>query len=298
MATEYKLSGALGNLPIAGPLIAIPVCFILSLVYSYIDVHNPLVYLTGLAWAGHMVALVALLSIVRGVGKCRNRAAMLGMGLFVGVMSLYFNWVCFSHAFLGMAEGVESPGLMAFLMDPAAVKDLAGAINENGWFSLAGDQPIKGTFLLVIWIIEGGGIVLAGLFGGHLATHEVVFCEGCGVWADDLDLGVRLVPPVEQQTLDQAIAGDVSVLLGLAPSDPLSSPVLGLNFNVCPQCQQTITLDFDQVELSLDKKGELKVDTSDLSPVFVLTPTQLASFKKLAESMPELPDEPEDEPST
>jgi hypothetical protein len=295
--SEYKLSGALGTLPIVGPLIAIPACFVLALVYSYIDVYNPLVYLTGLAWVGYMIALVAILSFVRHVSKCRNRAAMLGLGLLVGGISLYFNWVCFCHAFLGMIEGFETPGLMVFLTDPAAVKSLAGEIKENGWYEIFGTQP-RGMFLLVIWIVEGAGIVGAGLMGGHLASHEVVFCEGCGVWAEEVDLGVRLVPPAEQSTLDQAIAGDVSVLLGLAPSDPLSSPHLGLNFNVCPRCQQTITLDFDRVELSLTNKGELKTDTSDLSPVFVLTPTQLASFKKLAESMPDVPAEPEDEPLT
>ena len=176
---------------------------------------------------------------------------------------------------------------------PRAEVSPEGTLDIFGPGALGANAGLSGE-----WIIEGGGIVLAGLVGGNRATHEVVFCEGCGVWAEELDLGVRLVPPEGQSTLDQAIAGDVSVLLGLAPSDPLSSPHLGLNFNVCPRCQQTITLDFDRVELSLTNKGELKTDTSDLSPVFVLTPTQLASFKKLAESMPDVHAEPEDEPLT
>ena len=46
MNTEYKLSGKSGNIFIIGILLGPILVTFLSIIYAYIDVYNPIVYLT------------------------------------------------------------------------------------------------------------------------------------------------------------------------------------------------------------------------------------------------------------
>lgn len=46
MNTEYKLSGKSGNVFIVGILLGPILVTLLSIIYAYIDVYNPIVYLT------------------------------------------------------------------------------------------------------------------------------------------------------------------------------------------------------------------------------------------------------------
>ena len=81
---------------------------------------------------------------------------------------------------------------------------------------------------------------------------------------------------------ERAAEGDVDGLFQLSESLGDESPHLRLNLTVCSGCETTSTLDIDLVTLEEDGKGNLKENSEDFSPVFVLTPAQLGAFKRSA----------------
>lgn len=54
MNKEYKLSGKAGNLWLVGVLLGPTLAILLSIIYSYIDVYNPFIYLTIIVYIGYL----------------------------------------------------------------------------------------------------------------------------------------------------------------------------------------------------------------------------------------------------
>ena len=64
MNTEYKLSGKSGNIFIVGILLGPILVTLLSIIYAYIDVYNPIVYLTLLVFIGLLFGIISVQKLV------------------------------------------------------------------------------------------------------------------------------------------------------------------------------------------------------------------------------------------
>jgi hypothetical protein len=293
MNEEYKLSGQMGAGPIIGPIIAIPLSILGAFIYAYIDVYNPLIYFTGIVWVIYLGSFVLVLEKVARVSKCRNQTTMVIIGLLVGLLSIHISWACFTHAFYVKfaPQSSERPELLALLLDPRSSYNFATTLAEKGWYTIFGYRPF-GITLWIIWGIEAGGILLAGLVGGMSALHEKVFCDPCGEWAKNLDYDKRLsLSTLDQNSLQNAIAGEIDPLFDLKLAADGENPHLRLNLNSCPICQFTSTLDFDLITYVQNDEGEVEEKSEDLSPVFVLTEEQFSKFKTIEFPPSKLPEE-------
>lgn len=277
MNQAYELSGKQGGIFTLGFAIALPIGFLLSLLYSYISVYNPVIYLALIVWVGYAGGIAALVAMAANFAKCRDATAAKIMGAVLGVVLLYTSWATFVHAFLGMNDGLTSPGLFALLFKPAAVFGVAGEIRAIGWYEVFGMRP-TGVFLTLIWAVEALGIVGGGILGGAMALHEKVFCESCQLWAKDMENKLALSFPADDSILQRSLKGEIELLLELPIAQEHESPQLHMNLKSCQGCRRTATLDFDMVTYTQDDKGDWDDDSEDLSPVFVLTNEQVSKF--------------------
>jgi len=277
MNQTYKLSGKQGGIFTLGFAIALPIGFLLSLLYSYISVYNPVIYLALIVWIGYAGGIAALVAMAVNFAKCRDATSAKIMGAVLGVVLLYTSWATFVHAFLGQNDGLTSPGLIALLLKPAAVFGVVGEIRAIGWYEVFGVRP-TGGFQTIIWAIEALGIVGGGLLGGTMALHEKVYCESCQQWAKDMENKLTLSFPADDSILQRSIKGEIELLLDLPIAQEHESPQLHMNLKTCQGCRRTATLDFDMVTYTQDKDGDWDVDSEDLSPVFVLTNEQVSKF--------------------
>ena len=100
MNQEYKLSGKAGNLWLTGILIGPLFAILLSILYSYIIVYNPFIYLTILVYAIYLFCIFLVQKLVIRIAKCRSRASYFKYGALVGVFAVYINWCTFLFVLL------------------------------------------------------------------------------------------------------------------------------------------------------------------------------------------------------
>jgi len=278
VAEEYQLSGESGKIWFVGVLMAIPISVVLALVYAYVDVYNPLIYFTFVVWMFYLGAIMTTLKVVAKVSKCRNKKAIMIFGSLIGLLSIHISWACFNYVLLNKVfdNSIEII-LIDLILSPSRSLKSASIIAESGWFTVFGYTP-TGFVLWMIWIVEGLGILLAGVMGGLSVLHEEVFCEKCGSWADDIDYNVRL--SYNEDTIEGLIKGDIDSFYNHSLAPDGESPHLRLNIHYCRKCTGTITLDFDLITLKRNDKGEIEEESEDISPVFIITEEQYERFQK------------------
>lgn len=267
MNTEYKLSNKSGTIWILGPLIGFPASFLLSIIYAYIDVYNPLVYLAILVYLGYLFGIFMLHFIIVKVSKCRNKTASIIFGAILGVFTIYTNWVCFIYAF---SQKMGGELFFSEVLNPETLWLFMNIIAVDGWYSLFG-TTISGGVLWAIWGIEALGILGVGLAAGSYSMHESVFCENCNHWTDDINFDLRLSMQDDPEKVQTAIKENIELLLEIPVISEGENPHIRLNINHCQHCHATSTLDIDLIKYKQNDEGEIEEDEEDFSPVFVLT---------------------------
>lgn len=155
--------------------IAAAIC---GLVYGIVCFYNPFIYVNFMG--SIMIAMLGGYCLVRiaRIGKVRNGVILACMGLAIGVVVLYGNWVAWRWAIGGQwvfhagdlwqdMVKVSHKGYWGFAM---SVTDSSG-------------RNVSGGALWTFWIIEAlilvfGAAVMA--IGGFM---DLVLCEGCNKWA-------------------------------------------------------------------------------------------------------------------
>ena len=274
MNQEYKLSGESGTIWIVGIAMGSILAVLLSIVYAYIDVYNPFIYLTLLVYIGYPFGIVLIQKLVIRVSKCRNLTSAYIYGALVGLFALYANWCTFLFVLLQRYE--ETVPLTDLMLNPGLVYEMASLISVDGWYELFGSS-ISGWFLWLIWIIEAIGVILAGVIGGPSVMHEEVFCEDCNRWVEDIEFDLRLSATDESQ-ITASLNDDISLLTNLPVSDRMETPHLRVNLHHCSECNNLSTADIDLMTLKQNDKGEIEEDHEDFSPVIILSKHQYQKF--------------------
>lgn len=274
MNNEFKLSGKTGNIFIIGILFGPILVTLLSIIYAYIDVYNPIIYLTLVVYVGFLFGIILVQKLVIRLSKCRSRLSSIIYGIFTGLLGVYVSWCAFIYVIFSK-DGIPLD-LLDFLRNPTFVFETANLLSIDGYFSLFGSS-VKGGLLWFIWIVEAIGILGAGALGGLAVIHEEVFCEDCNRWAKDLNFDLRLAIE-NKEVAKEIIENNIEKLLDFDKIENPNSEHIRVNLHQCPNCLNTNTIDIDLITYEKNNKGEVKEKNEDFSKVYMLSPNQINSF--------------------
>lgn len=274
MNTEYKLSGKSGNIFIVGILLGPILVTLLSIIYAYIDVYNPIVYLTLLVFIGLLFGIVIVQKLVIRLSKCRSKGSSIVYGIVTGLFGLYASWCAFLYVML-RREGLPVE-LLDLMLSPSFVFETAQSLSVDGYYTLFG-ATVKGGFLWFIWIVEAIGIIGAGALGGLAVMHEEIFCEDCNRWAEDIDFNLRLAIE-DKDFAKKTIESDITKLLDYPIYTGTNSEHIKVNLHQCSKCHNTSTIDVDFMSYETNDKGEIKEKNEDFSEVYILNLNQIKQF--------------------
>jgi len=274
MNTEYKLSGKSGNIFIVGILLGPILVTLLSIIYAYIDLFNPFIYLTLLVFIGLLFGIIIVQKLVIRLSKCRSKGSSIIYGSVTGLFGVYASW--FTFLYVMFRKDNVPIELLDLMLSPKLVFDWANALSIEGYFTLFG-IAVKGGFLWFIWLVEAIGIIGAGAIGGLKVMHEEVFCEDCNRWAEDLNFDLRLNVKGYAK-IENQIKEDVMTLLNYPKIERITEEHLKINIHRCSNCLNTATIDVDLITYETDEKGKVNEKNEDFSNVYILSANQFNLF--------------------
>lgn len=263
----YQHSGKIGNSPLLLLFVAVPLLIILSCIYGYITVYNPIAgYLTFLIMIGYVFLCGLVVSMLLKAGKCRSKTFCLLGGIAAGLFSLYFAWLFFLYALLHRFDFMEI-GFLDILLSPSAMLTTILEINKTGWFTIKSATP-SGILLWIFWGIEALTVVLGVTIIGSSAIDDEMFCEKCGVWCDISETKNLKLP----ENLADQKANDINPLTikNLEDSDGSAKPLIQAELLKCSHCTTYKGWRYKKISSEIDKNGDEK-DKSEIIPGIVLT---------------------------
>jgi len=274
MNTEYKLSGKSGNIFIVGILLGPILVTLLCIIYAYIDVYNPIIYLTLLVFLGLLFGIIIVQKLVIHLSKCRSKVSSIIYGIVTGLFGVYANWCTFLYVLFSKDDIPME--LLDLLLSPSLVLEMMQSLSVNGFYTLFGTD-VKGGFLWFIWIVEAFGIFGVGALIGLTAIHEEIFCEDCNRWAEDLNFDLRLAIDNKDIT-KEIIETDIEKILDFDKLENPNSEHIKVNIHKCSKCQNTNTIDIDLITYKTNDKGEVNEKNEDFSSVYILSANQFNLF--------------------
>jgi hypothetical protein len=241
------------------PLIGIPLTVflgaataaVLGLVYSYIIVYDPIIYINMMCTLGFGYCIG--LSVAKGVrlGKIRNPVLAGAYGLAFGLAGLYIAWVADYWARVAF-------DLAAF--DPDELKEYISWFYENGMWTISnhgnGGDTVKGIVLGGVWIVEASIIVGFATVQAYKSVASIPFCEPCNAWTKD-NLGaarLKFNPEIQRRLA----AGDLLALDEALAASGREDVFTQLDLHCCPKCDNSIFLSVCSMKTTVDKKGNRK----------------------------------------
>ena len=246
---RYEHSGAV---PLTGILVFLPIAVvgaILGVVYDYLIVWIPLIYINFLVTAGFGALLGGICGRAARAGKIRNTPVTAVLTFVIALVAYYASWAVDPLARFGPADG-------AILISPIILAQYIEAFFQQGTWTLFGDQSVSGIFLAAVWLVEA-----AVIFGGATViavsmTRNHPFCEMCHRWTTKED-DVRRMSLIgaEPAAIENISAGKIDVLEKLAKALDEEAAYLRVDLASCPDCSQSSYVSVQLVSSSVDKKG-------------------------------------------
>jgi hypothetical protein len=258
----YKHSG---KFSFAGPVAAIAIALIaalpLGMVYAYAVKWIPIVYLNVLMTAGYGLAFGAMTMWVLKRTKVRNTAVAALVALIVGLIALYGAWNGHFHALW------EDPPLVA---PPLAIWVLMQVLYEAGSWSLRGSDNVSGIPLAIVWIIEGGVILVLTVVTAAEKIRSTPFCEATQRWLDRERKLDTLAPFSDPAQLAALKSGDVAPLLDAKPRESNSPAFARVTLRDAEGCDTFCTMELENVTVTRDSEGKQKEKTDSITGQLVL----------------------------
>ncbi len=273
------------------PLIGIPLTVflgaataaILGVVYSYIIVYDPIIYINMLCTLGFGFGIG--MAVAKGVrmGKIRNPVLAGAYGLAFGLVGLYFAWVADFWARVAF-------DLDAF--EPEVLKAYISWFYENGMWTISNHgnagETAKGIFLGGIWIVEAAIIIGFATVQAYQSVASIPFCEACNAWTKD-NLGaarLKYSPDIQRRLA----AGDLNALDEAFGATGREDVFTQLDLHCCPKCDNSIFLSVCSMKTTIDKKGNRKTAKKILLRYMVLggadVPRVLAAGRRVSTPAP------------
>jgi hypothetical protein len=295
----YRHSGTM-------PLIGIPVVVvvgaiaagILGFAYSFATVYCPVVYGNFLLTALLGLGIGWAVAMGTRLGKIRNAYVAGTYGLAFGLVGLYVAWAADLIARIGGQGGPGWLELAQVAFQPSVLWEYIQVFYDRGFWSISHHgqhaDAVKGVFLVIVWLAEGGVILICSTACAFTLTASLPFCERCNRWTVVEKAVRRLLPRgTRPDSAQRAMAGDVDALLDLlrASGDPYE--YLQLDLASCPTCQESSYLSIQFVRRTLDKKGKAQVSKTVVLKNLVLDPADIPRIRQAGRDPAEFPASPE-----
>jgi hypothetical protein len=157
--------------------IAMIVAFFIAIgigrLYALISIINPIIYLNFLLLAGVVILLAIIITLIKSIGKSRNKAIDITTGLIICLTAWGAHWAHIANAELHggfWPAFLSGPSLMGYAIDFAANRNLAvGRIGSSG-------MSIDPAILFICYLIE----FVAFLAPAYLVVRsKAYYCEDC-----------------------------------------------------------------------------------------------------------------------
>jgi len=246
---------------------------VLGVVYSFLIVYIPFIYINPLLTCGYVVALGWVVAWGTKTGKLRNSIVVGLLAFIAGVVGLYVAW----GADL-LARFNTDVGLAAF--HPAVLSDYMAFFYRQGFWSLFGARALSGMLLGAVWVIEaaiivGGATALAVVFFGRTP-----FCETCRRWCTAVEGVAKLqVRPSQETVLERVLAGKLDALDELYRAEAKAETYLRLDVSRCETCSASNFLSIRNVVHGVDRDGNSQMSVETLLANLVLHESDLAAVR-------------------
>lgn len=265
----YQFSGQHGKSRMLLPLIALPLCLLLSAGYAYLDVYLPIGgVLTVFMVIGYVLGLGFTVALLGKVSKSRNPTALKLMGASLGAISLYAAWVFFLHALFGRTDP-EAPSVLDFASNPQLMWAAIETVNETGWYTIKEMTP-TGLVLWAFWAIEALAVVGGAWYLADSSIANEMFCEACDCWCPAGDMTYH-EPTAQLLTAKTATITPLQ-LLALPALAGKTVPAFRAELVQCPSCKRA-GVRYSRLRHEKNDKGELE-EKMDAIPGILLPPGQ------------------------
>lgn len=278
MGQHYKTSGKFSPLAFAAFIgLCITAFPLLGLIYAYAIWYIPLIYINFLIAAGFGFAVGFLVKkFVIRLGKVRNATLGFALGLLGSIVAMYFHWAVWVDLVLNISDTLGAGGygvavsnanaleVFNLALDPVPLFSLIGEIKELGTWGLAGDTPVSGVFLLIVWILEFGIIAFVSITNPSSAAR-LPFSEAYNEWYEAVDLPEFdfITDPI--RVTEALTREDGTELLPLLQR-PFSSNESHSVFTVYSCKDDVPLLEIVNKIAKTNKKGEIEFDDQELAP--------------------------------
>jgi hypothetical protein len=284
----YRLSGEVTVAGLAAGLGGgLAAGMVLSFVYSYLIRFIPFVYLNVFCAIGYTILVGCATGTLLRMGKMRNTAVGVFVGIVVAFASYYFCWAIWLSI---IASGNEySISSFTLAQHPLGLWELMQAVNEKGAWSiglgLRVGGTVSGTALWIVWGLEALMVLVGAPFGTWMTMTMDPFCEACQKWcAEEKD--VLSIRPAEASELTRRFeAKDFMFLKEVGAKREGDAEWFRLDLHRCPGCGMTNTLSMQQEKLMVDKKGKATVDSRGVIKQLLLTEAEVRNLRLVSSEM-------------
>ena len=243
-----------GEAPLSGMLLSLAIGGIFAFVFSF-----GYAYLLSLIYYHQIGILFAMiLGVIVGfsagygvkLGKIRNSRAAGILGIFTGVIAVYFSWVWLVYIFSEYTY---------VSLSPSNLTEYIHSIIQNYNNIISSLPPYINTFIFLG--LQAFGIMLLSYTVTPLLISDSIFCENCNRWLspEKMFVGLQWTPDIDMLKT-QLGQGDLEILKSLPGAEENDEKNILLQFTRCSKCQQT---NYMSVKL-LDKKAGLEDIDSNL----------------------------------
>ena len=232
---------------------------VVGAIYGMLIFWIPFVYLNFIGTIGVAAAAGAAVYMGAVVGKVRNPMLCGLAGVTAGFVALWAAWVGWIYVLTADSD------MAVIVLRPSALWDLIVMIGAEGVWSIgrSSSEPVSGTVLYIVWIIEAVMIVGGSAFIAYVTMSGKAFCERCNCWVSNKIELPKLKPPQDENALDGLVTGDVSGILTLERGSKrgrhIQVELLG-----CRTCDEMYLIDVSVVSVTKDKKGKDETNSTHL----------------------------------
>lgn len=281
----YKPSGevTLAGLG-AGLFGGLLVGLVLAFVYSYLISYIPFVYVNFLCTAGYVCGLGFVTGWLLRSGKMRNPVVGVFAAVVVSLICYYVCWAVWLSVILGRGDYDVSAFTLA--SNPSAMLGLILRFNEYGAWSFGSSKtPVTGIFLWIVWAVEG----LTVLIGPPAIVWSVLtsepFCEYCGEWCEE-EGGLVSLAQAEPAGLKQLFESkQFERLKSVGAKAEGAADCHRLYLHRCKRCDRTNTLTVKSEKITLDKKGNSKLESKAIMSKLMLSQPELEGLRRVSREL-------------
>lgn len=273
MRNYYKPSGKFSSTSLFYFLLLSFTAFpLLGLIYAYCIWYSPFVYINFIIAAVFGLIIGYLIdSVVLGKGKVRNVSIATVFGLLGGIIALYFHWAVWTDLVINAGESygnsrigvtvsnIEIFQVFSLVVQPEVLFSIINEINEVGTWGVR-RATTKGTFLLVIWIIEFLIIVGIAILSSFSRAKQP-FCEKENTWFKKIELGAFEYFEDTSKIIKELEAGNPQQILNINTTETPDSNHSILTLFTSNYKENYLSI--ENKEAKTDKKGKLSFDSDD-----------------------------------